>query len=102
MTRRRYELTDHEWSILSPLLPNKPRSVPRADDRRVPNGILWRFQKDAAEPGPAQTRAKAAAAIRFRIATETTRPANYAVRAASDGKIWANGCFEPFQRSKSR
>jgi|GEM_PF-1678568 transposase len=24
MTRRRYELTDHEWSILSPLLPNKP------------------------------------------------------------------------------
>ncbi len=28
MTRRRYELTDHEWSILSPLLPNKPRGVP--------------------------------------------------------------------------
>jgi transposase len=27
MTRRRYELTDHEWSILSPLLPNKPRGV---------------------------------------------------------------------------
>ncbi|MEN8493291.1 IS5/IS1182 family transposase, partial [Brucella melitensis] len=25
MTRRRYELTDHEWSIISPLLPNKPR-----------------------------------------------------------------------------
>ncbi|EHR12260.1 hypothetical protein B995_00244, partial [Brucella abortus F1/06-B21] len=24
MTRRRYELTDHEWSIISPLLPNKP------------------------------------------------------------------------------
>jgi transposase len=44
MTRRRYELTDHEWSILSPLLPNKPRGVPRADDRRVLNGILWRFR----------------------------------------------------------
>ncbi|MEQ3588837.1 IS5/IS1182 family transposase, partial [Brucella melitensis] len=27
MTRRRYELTDHEWSIISPLLPNKPRGV---------------------------------------------------------------------------
>ncbi|ENR08211.1 IS5/IS1182 family transposase, partial [Brucella melitensis] len=25
MTRRRYELTAHEWSIISPLLPNKPR-----------------------------------------------------------------------------
>lgn len=29
MTRRRYELTDREWSILSPLLPNKPLGVPR-------------------------------------------------------------------------
>ncbi|MEQ3566158.1 IS5/IS1182 family transposase, partial [Brucella melitensis] len=27
MTRRRYELTAHEWSIISPLLPNKPRGV---------------------------------------------------------------------------
>ena len=44
MTRRRYELTDHEWSILSPFLPNKPRGVPRVDDRRVLNGILWRFR----------------------------------------------------------
>ena len=44
MTRRRYELTDHEWSILLPLLPNKPRGVPRVDDRRVLNGILWRFR----------------------------------------------------------
>lgn len=44
MTRRRYELTDHEWSILSPLLPNKPRGVARVDDRRVLNGILWRFR----------------------------------------------------------
>ena len=44
LTRRRYELTDHEWSIISPLLPNKPRGVPRADDRRVLNGILWRFR----------------------------------------------------------
>ncbi|MBB3290640.1 transposase, partial [Rhizobium sp. BK347] len=44
MTRRRYELTEHEWSIISPLLPNKPRGVPRVDDRRVLNGILWRFR----------------------------------------------------------
>ena len=44
MTRRRYELTDHEWSIILPLLPNKPRGVPRVDDQRVLNGILWRFR----------------------------------------------------------
>jgi transposase len=33
------ELTDFEWSIIAPLLPNKPRGVSRADDRRVLNGI---------------------------------------------------------------
>jgi transposase len=44
MTRRRYELTDGEWLIIAPLLPNKPRGVPRVDDRRVLNGILWRFR----------------------------------------------------------
>jgi len=42
--RRRYELTDREWSIIAPLLPNKPRGVPRVDDRRGLNGILWRFR----------------------------------------------------------
>lgn len=42
--RRRFDLTDHEWSVLEPLLPRKSRGVPRADDRRVINGILWRFR----------------------------------------------------------
>ena len=44
MTRRRFDLTDFEWSIIQPLLPDKPRGVPRVDDRRVINGILWRFR----------------------------------------------------------
>lgn len=44
MTRQRYELIDGEWSIFEPLLSNKPRGVPRVDDRRVLNGILWRFR----------------------------------------------------------
>ncbi len=47
MARRRYELTDKEWFIIEPLLPNKPRGVPRVDDRRVLNGILWRFRSGA-------------------------------------------------------
>jgi transposase len=37
----RYELTDCEWFAIRPLLPNKPRGVPRVDDRRVLNGIFW-------------------------------------------------------------
>lgn len=35
----RYELTDFEWSAIRSLLPNKPRGIPRVDDRRVLNGI---------------------------------------------------------------
>ena len=31
----RYDLTDFEWRVIESLLPNKPRGVPRVDDRRV-------------------------------------------------------------------
>lgn len=41
---RRHELSDEEWAIISPLLPNKSHGVPRVDDRQVINGILWRFR----------------------------------------------------------
>jgi len=41
---QRHELSDFEWSIIEPLLPNKSRGVPRVDDRRVLNGIFWRFR----------------------------------------------------------
>ena len=37
----RFDLTDGEWAIISPLLPYKPRGVPREDDRRVLNGIFY-------------------------------------------------------------
>ena len=44
MSQRRYEITGFEWSIIAPLLPNKPGGVPRVDDRRVLNGIFWRLR----------------------------------------------------------
>ena len=34
----RYELTDYEYATIKPMLPNKPRGVPRVSDRRVLNG----------------------------------------------------------------
>ncbi len=40
----RFDLTDFEWAVIEPLLPNKPRGVPRVDDRRVLNGIFWRLR----------------------------------------------------------
>jgi putative transposase len=46
----RFDMTDFEWSFIQPLLPNKPRGVPRVDDRRVLNGIFWRLRTGL--PGP--------------------------------------------------
>ena len=42
-----FDLTDFEWSVIQPLLPNKPRGVARVDDRRVLNGIFWRLRTGA-------------------------------------------------------
>ena len=36
----RYELADHEWTAIKPMLPNTPRGVRRVNDRRVLNGIF--------------------------------------------------------------
>lgn len=36
----RHELSDHEWIAIEPMLPNKPRGAPRANDRRVLKGIF--------------------------------------------------------------
>ncbi|WP_116394719.1 IS5 family transposase [Nitrobacter sp. Nb-311A] len=43
----RFDLTDFEWSVIQPLLPNKSRGVARVDDRRVLNGIFWRLRTGA-------------------------------------------------------
>lgn len=43
----RYELTEKEWLAIQPHLPNKPRGVPRVDDRRVLNGIFWVLRSGA-------------------------------------------------------
>jgi len=42
----RYELADYEWIAMS-MLPNKPRGVPRVNDRRVLNGIFWVLRSEA-------------------------------------------------------
>jgi transposase len=43
----RYDLTDFEWRVIEPLLPDKQRGVPRVDDRRVLNGIFWVLRSGA-------------------------------------------------------
>src|SRR5271166_3418272 len=43
----RYELSDREWKAIEPHFPNKPRGVPRVDDRRVLNGIFWVLRSGA-------------------------------------------------------
>ena len=54
-------LSDTQWARLAPLLPNKPRGVPRVDDRRVISGIIVALQSGGrwidvpAEYGPRKT-----------------------------------------------
>lgn len=79
MARRRYELTDFEWSIIEPLLPNKPRGVPRVDDRRVLNGICWRLRTGSPWADIPE---------RYGPCTTLVRPA---ATASSDGRGWASG-----------
>jgi len=43
----RYELSDYEWSVIKPMLPNKSRGIPRVDDRRILNGIFWVLRSGA-------------------------------------------------------
>ena len=50
MAEHHFWLSEEQFSRLKPLLPNKPRGVPRVDDRRVisgiihviRNGLMWR------------------------------------------------------------
>lgn len=50
MSDHHFWLSDAQFTRLQPLLPNKPRGVPRVDDRRVisgivhviRNGLMWR------------------------------------------------------------
>lgn len=37
----RYDLSETDWRLIAPLLPNKPGGVARVDDRRVINGIFY-------------------------------------------------------------
>lgn len=44
----RHELTDAEWEFVRPLLPKSLRGRKRLDDRRVLNGIVWKFRTGTA------------------------------------------------------
>jgi transposase len=38
---KRYDLTDEEWTIIEPVLPQGRPGPKRKNDRRVMNGIFW-------------------------------------------------------------
>src|SRR5260370_21637159 len=43
----RYDPGEFEWAAIRPMLPNKPRGVPRVNDRRILNGIFWVLRSGA-------------------------------------------------------
>ncbi|WUL28170.1 IS5 family transposase [Streptomyces sp. NBC_00353] len=45
---RRHELSDAEWEFVRPLLPASLRGRKRLGDRRVLNGIVWKFRTGTA------------------------------------------------------
>ncbi|MFJ5138789.1 IS5 family transposase [Streptomyces sp. NPDC088707] len=45
---RRHELSDAEWEFVRPLLPESLRGRKRPEDRRVLNGIVWKFRTGTA------------------------------------------------------
>jgi hypothetical protein len=50
----RYVLTNFKWAAIRSLLPNKPRGIPRVDDRRVLNGIFWVLRSGTGEAKTSQ------------------------------------------------
>ncbi|MEU8295539.1 IS5 family transposase [Streptomyces pseudogriseolus] len=41
---RRHELTDQEWELLAPLIPQAATGRPRASDRQVVNGMVYKIR----------------------------------------------------------
>jgi transposase len=50
----RYALSDEEWTAIKPMLPNKPRGVPRMNDRCVLDGIFWVLRSGGTVVRPAE------------------------------------------------
>ena len=61
----RYELSDYEWSVIRPMLPNKPRGIPRVDG---PAHSQWHLL------GPALRRTMARSARRLRSSNDLLQP----------------------------
>ena len=40
----RFDMSEREWSIINPLLPTNTRGIARVDERKVINGIVWRWR----------------------------------------------------------
>ena len=48
----RCELSDREWSVIKSMLPNKPRGIPRVDDRRALAGNFPQHERSRSLSGP--------------------------------------------------
>lgn len=85
----RFDLSDCEWRVIPPLLPNNPPSVPQVDDLQVLNGIFWRLRDELLNetlfrslPHSRITRIS----VHDFLPTKTTSPSESAVRKRTSGE----------------
>ena len=79
----RYEISDCEWNVIRPMLPNKARGIPRVDDRRVLNGIFWVLRAQAPHGETYQT-----AMVPLRLATTASFAGDALASGTRSWKRW--------------
>jgi len=65
----RYEMSEFEWQVIKPVLPNKPRGVPQVNDRRAVVAVITPASRLAKDEyySPTSTKLSTANAIKSRI-----------------------------------
>ena len=103
MSEHHFWLSDTQFARLEPLLPNKPRGVPRVDDRRVisgiihviRNGLMWR-------DGRLQAAALTGWRNRVEIVVEIGRPGPHSLGPADRCAMMAPGTIHPLTMDHNR
>jgi transposase len=93
----RYEFAEDEWIAIRPWLPTKPYGVPRVDNRRILNDIVWVLHSGASWRGLARSFGSYTTGVRWRkagiwdkIMAALTIANNAAVQIIETFTVWVH------------